>query len=130
MNRRRGSVMYESALVMLVYVAMMAGIMELGLVGFAVNAVSFAAHRAARYAAVRGSSTGSPATAAQITTSAKGYAAPLSAAGLTVAASWSPNNNPGSTVQVKVSYNFAPTFLPVDTKVLTIQTTACEIIAQ
>jgi Flp pilus assembly protein TadG len=122
--------MYESALVLLVYAVMVAGIMELGVVGFAVNAVSFGAHRAARYAAVRGSSVASPATAAQITTSAKGYAAPLSAAGLTVVVSWSPNNNPGSTVQVKVSFSFAPTFLPVDAGALTIQTTACELIAQ
>ena len=115
---------------MLVYAVLMAGIMELGVVGFAVNSVSFAAHRAARYASVRGSASGSPATAAQITTSAQGYAAPLSSAALTVAVSWSPNNNPGSTVQVKVSYNFTPTFLPVDAKTLTIQTTAREMIAQ
>jgi hypothetical protein len=108
----------------------MAGIMELGVVGFAVNAVSFAAHRAARYASVRGSSIGSPATAAQIGASATGYAAPLSSAALTVVVTWAPNNKPGSTVQVKVSYNFAPTFLPVDAGVLTVQTTACEIIAQ
>jgi len=130
MNARRGSVMYESALVLLVYAVMMAGIMELGMIGFAVNAVSFAAHRAARYAAVRGSSSGNPATAGQITTSAEGYAAPLNAANLAVAVSWLPDNNPGSTVQVKVSYNFTPTFLPVDTGVLTLKTTACEMIAQ
>jgi Flp pilus assembly protein TadG len=122
--------MIESALVMLVYAVLMAGIMELGVVGFAVNAVSFAAHRAARYAAVRGTASASPATAAQIAASATGYAAPLGSAALTVAVTWTPNNNPGSMVQVKVSYHFAPTFLPIDSRVLTIQTTACEIIAQ
>jgi Flp pilus assembly protein TadG len=122
--------MVESALVMLVYAVLMAGIMELGVVGFAVNAVSFAAHRAARYASVRGSTSGSPATAAQIGASAAGYAAPLSSSALTVAVTWTPNNKPGSTVQVKVSYSFAPTFLPVDAGALTLQTTACEIIAQ
>jgi Flp pilus assembly protein TadG len=127
---RRGSVMIESALVLLVYGVLMAGIMELGVVGFAVNSVSFAAYRAARFASLRGSGSGHPATAADIQASATGYAAPLSSGALTVAVTWTPDNHPGSTVQVKVSYNFKPAMLPVSAGVLTLQTTAREIIAQ
>ena len=131
---RRGSTMVESALVLLVYAVLMAGIMELGVVEDTPSTPCPSpptARRAMRPFA--GSTTASPATAAQIVASAQGYAAPLAGAALTVAVSWSPsgNNSPGSTVQVKVSYNFEhTTFLPVDSGVLILRTTACEIISQ
>ena len=127
---RRGGTIIESALVLLVYAVLMAGVMELGVIGFAVNSVSFAAHRAARFASLRGNGSGHPATAADIQASATGYAAPLSGEALTVAVTWTPDNHPGSTVQVKVSYNFKPAMLPVSAGALTLQTTAREMIAQ
>src|SRR5690242_6766534 len=51
MSRRsqRGSTMVEGALVWMVFAVLLAGIMELGVIGFAANAVTFAAHRAARF---------------------------------------------------------------------------------
>jgi len=124
---RRGSTLVESAVVASVFLMLLAGIMEFGRLGFAYNCVSFAAQRAARFASVRGTSSGHAAAAADIETAAKGYAA-LNAAQMTVATTWQPNNQPGSTVQVKVTYTFTSVLVPVGT--LTLQTTARHIIAQ
>jgi hypothetical protein len=76
--------------------------MKVGLAGMISNSVSFAAQRAARYASVRGSASGNAATAAQIQAVALGYAEPLNTGNLTVSVTWTPNNTPGSTVQVAV----------------------------
>ena len=124
---RRGSTLVESAVVATVFMMLLAGIMEFGRLGFAYNSVSFAAQRAARFASVRGASSGHAAVAADVESAAKGYA-PLNGAQLTVATTWLPNNQPGSTVQVKVTYTFASVLVPVGT--LTLQTTARHIIAQ
>ena len=124
---RRGSTLVESAVVATVFLMLLAGIMEFGRLGFAYNCVSFAAQRAARFASVRGSSSGHAALAADIESAAKGYA-PLNAAQMTVATTWLPNNQPGSTVQVIVTYTFKSVLVPVGT--MTLQTTSRHIIAQ
>ncbi len=120
----------ESALALLPLGLMMAGVMELGLVGFASSSVSFAAQRAARYASVRGSGSGHPASEADIRNIALTHAAPLSAAAITVTVTWTPDNSPGSTVQVIVAYSFRPALLPVSANVLTLQSTARQTITQ
>ncbi len=129
-DRRRGSTLVESAFAMLTLALLMAGVMEFGLVGFASNSVSFAAQRAARYAAVRGSGSGHAATATDIRNIALSHAAPLSPASVTVTVTWTPNNNPGSTVQVAVGYSFRPALLPVSEKVLTVRAAARQTITQ
>ena len=127
---RRGAAMIESALALMVLAILMAGIMELGLVGLISNSVAFAAQRATRYASVRGSSSGHPATVADIQATALSYASPLDTAALTVTVTWTPNNNPGSTVLVKVSYAIKPLVMPLDSGVLTLQSTARQTITQ
>ena len=127
---RRGTAMVESALVLLVFAVLIAGIMELGLIGFASNSVGFAAQRAARYAAVRGSGSGHPASTSDIQSVAQGYAAPLNSNSLTVTVTWTPNNNPGSTVRVQVAYSLKPSVLPISSKALTLQGTASQIVTQ
>lgn len=127
---RRGSAMIEDALAMMVFAVLVAGLMELGFTGLAANTVSFAAQRAARYAAVRGSGSGHPATAANIQSIAQQYAIPLSSSGVMVNVTWSPNNKPGSTVQVQVSYALLPALLPIAKSGLTLKATACQTIVQ
>ena len=95
--------MVESALAMLVFAVLVAGVMELGLALFVSNSIAFAAQRAARYASVRGSGSGHPATVSDIQPNAQSYAAPLATGALSVAVSWTPDNTPGSTVQVRMS---------------------------
>jgi Flp pilus assembly protein TadG len=130
-SSRRGSTLVESSVVAAVFLLLLAGIIEFGRLGFAYNAVSFAAQRAARYAAVRGADSGHPASAADVETAAKSYTAALDNTRVTVITTWSPDNRSGSTVQVKVSYDFGTVLTPLaNTNVLTVQTTAREIINQ
>jgi Flp pilus assembly protein TadG len=105
---RRGSEVVESALAVLSFALLMVGIMEFGLVGMISNSVAFGAENAARYASVHGSSSIAPASLANVQTVAQSYAAPLGSGPLTVTVTWNPNNNPGSTVTVKVSCSMSP----------------------
>src|SRR5262249_8865413 len=101
---RRGSTLIESSIVAVVFLLLLVGIIEFGRLGLAYNEVSFAAQCAARYASVRGSSSGHPAAAKDVQTAALAYTAALDNSQVTVTTTWSPDNNPGSTVSVKVSY--------------------------
>jgi Flp pilus assembly protein TadG len=126
----RGSTLIESTMVLLSFAVLMGGMMEVGFAGMITNTVSFAAQRAARYASVRGSASGHAATAADIQTVARQYATPLGASGLAVNVTWTPNNAPGSTVQVGVSYSIKPAFLPLSAHALTLTGTARQIVVQ
>jgi Flp pilus assembly protein TadG len=127
---QRGGTLVEGALVFLVFAILMVGIMELGVVGFAANSVAYAAHRAARFGALRGSTSGHPAVVTDIQTSARSAAAPLNPSNLNVGVQWLPNNQPGSSVQVTVSYSFRPALLPISRTALTLQSVARARIAQ
>ena len=127
---RRGSTLVESAVVATAFLLLLTAIMEFGRLGLAYDEVSFAAQSAARYAAVRGSGSGHPAAAADIQAAAESYTAALDNTQVKVTVTWTPNNNPGSTVQVKVSYNFATALVPLSASGLTVQTTARDIITQ
>jgi Flp pilus assembly protein TadG len=128
--RRRGSTLVESSMVATVFLLLLAGIMECGRLGFAYNAVSFAAQRAARYAAVRGSGSGHAALATDIAAAAKSYTAALDNRKVTVTTTWTPDNHPGSTVQVKVSYAFVTVLVPLSASAVTVRTTSQQIIIQ
>lgn len=127
---QRGSTLIESTLVLLSFAVLLGGIMEVGFTGMVSNSVSFAAQRAARYASVRGSSSGHAALTSDIQTVAQQYASPLNPSSLTVAVTWTPNNSPGSTVQVQVSYAFKPAILPLDGNALTLTGTSNQLIVQ
>lgn len=122
--------MIEGALVFMVFAVLVAAIMELGVIGFAANAVTFAAHRAARQGSLRGSTSGHSAAAAEIQAMATAYATPLNASNLSVQVSWLPDNHPGSSVQVTVAYAIRPSILPISAKALTLRTTARARIVQ
>ncbi len=133
MRRRRscrGVALVEGALAFLVFALLVAGILDLGLVGFAGNAVTFAAHRAARYASLRGSTSGHAASAADIESSAIGYASPLNPANLSVTVRWLPDNTPGSSVEVTVAYSIRPAVLSRPDHPLSLQSTARQRIVQ
>jgi Flp pilus assembly protein TadG len=127
---RRGGTMIESALVFMVFAVMMAGIMELGVIGFAGNAVAFAAHRAARFGSVRGSASGHPANISEIQASATSFAAPLNPASVQVTVTWLPDNQPGSSVQVTVAFAIRPAVLPLSATPMTLRSTARARIVQ
>jgi len=108
----------------------MAGIMELGLTGLISNSVSFAAQRAARYASVRGATSGHPASTSDIQSVANEYAAPIASSLLTVTVTWTPNNSPRRTVAVKVSCSVKPALLPLTPAPLTLQSTSAQLVVQ
>jgi Flp pilus assembly protein TadG len=127
---KRGSTLIESSIVAVVFLLLLTSITEFGRLGFAYNEVSFAAQSAARYASVRGSTSGHPAADSDVQTAAKVYTGALDNRNVTVTTTWAPDNHPGSTVQVKVSYNFATALVPLAATTLPVQTTARAIITQ
>jgi Flp pilus assembly protein TadG len=106
-----GTAAIEFAVVLPVFLAMLYGLLELGHYGYTTIALSDAARDGARWAMVRGASSAAPATASDITNFVRGRIAMLDPAQVTVTPSFTPNNKPGSVVNVQVSYAFAP-FLP------------------
>jgi Flp pilus assembly protein TadG len=130
MNRRRGSSMLEGALMMTTFVIVMVGVIDFARLGYTYNSITYAAHQAARYASTSGSSSGHIATVANIQANAQGNMVGLDAAKLTVTPTWTPNNSPGSTVQVVVSYAFQPLVIPIAAHGLTLRSTAVDIITQ
>jgi Flp pilus assembly protein TadG len=130
MRGRRGSTMLEGALVMTTFVILLVGSMDFGRLGFAYSSVTYAAHQAARFAATNGSASGHAASVATIQANADSNLLGLDASKLTVSVTWTPNNNPGSQVQVVVSYGFQPLVVPISSTSLTLKSTAVDIITQ
>jgi Flp pilus assembly protein TadG len=130
MRGRRGSTMLEGALVMTTFVILLVGSMDFGRLGFAYSSVTYAAHQAARFAATAGSASGHAASVANIQANADSNLLGLDATKLTVSVTWTPNNNPGSQVQVVVSYAFKPLVVPISSTSLTLKSTAVDVITQ
>ena len=128
--RRRGSTMVEGALVLTSFVFLLLGVMDFGRLGFAYNSVTYAAHHAARLAATNGSASGHAATLATIQTNVQNNVVALDTTCLTVGVTWTPNNNPGSQVQVVVSYAFKPLLIPISSTSVTLKSTSTEYITQ
>ncbi len=100
--------MVEFAMVLLVTLTLIFGIIQASLALYAYSFVSYAARCGARYAMVRGSHSSIPATKSSVQTYVNGLAVALDTSSLTVNTTWNPNNNPGSTVTVAVTYVFKP----------------------
>jgi Flp pilus assembly protein TadG len=126
----RGNTLLESALVFSVFLILLAGIMEFAVVGFAFNSVTFAAHRAARFATLRGSASGHPASLADVQAEAQACIHALDPAAVTVTVTWSPDNHPGSSVDVIVTYGLTSGLVPVSAGVLTLKSHSSQIILQ
>jgi Flp pilus assembly protein TadG len=72
----------------------------------AYNFVCYGARDATRYAAVRGATSPTPASSSDVRAFVVSEAAGIDPSHLTVATTWSPDNQPNSTVAVRVQYNF------------------------
>jgi|SRR5579875_3992803 Flp pilus assembly protein TadG len=100
--------MAEFAIILLVTMTLIFGIIQASLALYAFSFVSYGARCGARYAMVRGSKSASPATSASVQAYVQSLAFPLDPAALTVTTTWNPNNDPGSTVTVQVTYVLTP----------------------
>lgn len=105
---QRGGAFVELALILLPFLLLILGAITFSHAVFAYNNVSWIARQASRWASVRGSSSGNVATTTSIEAFARTQAAGLLSNSLNVEASFSPNNNPGGTVTVRVSYSVTP----------------------
>ena len=128
--KRRGSTLVEPAMVTSLFLVLLMGIADFGRMGFAFNSIAFAAHRAARWASTRGSASGHAATVANIQANALANVTALDTTQLTVGVTWNPNDNPGSTVQVQMTYNFSTLLIPISSKALKLKSTSTQIITQ
>lgn len=105
-HARRGSSMVELSLVFLILLTMVFGVFEMGRTIWNYNTIAYAARQATRYASVR-SGLGDPnysATPNPIDAVVYANAPGLDSSLLTVTKTWTPNNSPGSRVQITVSY--------------------------
>ena len=130
LGAQRGSSMVETSIIASALLLLLVSIADIGRLGLAYNLVSFATQRGARYAAVRGSSSGHPAAASDVQTEVQSYINALDFTKLTVTTTWTPDNHPGSTVKVKSTYGFRPLLIPMSSSVVTFETTCQQAIVQ
>jgi len=101
----QGATMVEFAIVAgLILIPLLLGIVEFGLAAWQKNSVAADAREGARYAVVRGSTSGRTATVDSVAKYVKTRTS-LDTAGLRVYASWSPNKRPGSVVTISVAHS-------------------------
>ena len=115
---------------------MLLGIADFSRALYAYHFVSSAAREATRYAIVRGCNPPSipncptPATSASIQTFVKNVPLGIDASKVTATTTWTPNNKPGSVVQVQVQYPFNFFFPFVSSSTLNIKSTSQMVISQ
>lgn len=110
----------ESAFVLVLFAFTVFGVVEVTRLAYAFNYVSYSARDAARWASVRGANSPTPADASAITEYVRRNAVAVNPAAIKVKAVWSPDNRPGSTVQVEVNYDWTSAlnaFIPADVNV-------------
>ena len=103
----RGQTMVEFAMVASVFLLLLMGIVQMGRAVYSYNFVSYAARDATRYAIVHGSKSLTPAATSDVQNFVVKEAHGFDTSQFTVTTTWSPNNNPGSFVNVVVKYNFS-----------------------
>ena len=107
--------MVEVALVATLFFALVFGVITVAYLVYAYNSVGFMAQQGARWASVRGNASGSPASASAVKSYVLTQGTGLDTTALTVTTTFTPDQNPGSTVKVVVTYAATPlvsTFLP------------------
>ncbi len=103
----RGSGLVEGALCFSSFLFITFGVMEFAMAIYAYNFCNYAAEDAARWVSTRGANYPTPASAASVQTYVTNEAIGLTSAP-TVTTTWTPNNSPGSVVQVTVTYTVIP----------------------
>jgi Flp pilus assembly protein TadG len=131
-TRERGSAVIEFAAVFTVLFMFLFAIMDLSRALYCYHFIANAAREGTRYAMVRGSTctswtTACPASSTDIQNYLKSVPAGINPASLTVTTTWTPNNTPGSVVQVQVQYSFQPIF-PLLPKAALVMTSSSQMV--
>lgn len=108
-----GHVAVEYALSLPFLLALIYGIVEVSHYAYLRMTMSNAAHDAVRYAAVHSSQASSPATTSDVKSFTNNELSSLGlnpdgTGGTAVTVTYTPDNSPGSTVNVKITYPFVP----------------------
>ncbi len=128
---QKGQTSLEFAGIALVFLFILLATTYLGEVIFAYNWVSTASHDAVRWASVRGDSAPAAASTADVQNFVKSELNIDNSKGeLVVTPTWTPDNKPGSTVQVQVQYTFKYSLPIMGTVTLPLVSTAQLVISQ
>jgi Flp pilus assembly protein TadG len=108
-----GNVTVEYALSIPFLLGIIYGIVEVSHFAYLRTTMENVSHDAVRYATVHSSQSGTPATSSDITTFASNELSslglnPNGTGGTAVTVTYTPDNSPGSTVKVQISYPFVP----------------------
>ena len=101
-----GAAFIEFGLLASIFITLSFAIIDFGRMMWLNNTVEHIAAEGARYAAVRGSNKSSPVDEDQVTTYVQDRATGIPAADMNINVTWTPNNNPGGSVTVLVTYNY------------------------
>ena len=127
-RNQRGSAMVEMAISLMGFLLLVFGVMDFGWAIYQYDACNSAAQDAVRYASVHGSQSTSPATSDTMKTYVQNDTVGLDPSRLTVTSTWDPDNNPGSTVKVVVSYAMQPLSAVAIQQGFTVSGTATSVI--
>lgn len=108
LREERGAAAVEFALVSTAYLMMLLGVIEVARYVADRQDLMSAVHTTGRYAIVHGSASSSPATTNSLKTMVGNSLFLINSSSVTASASFSPNNNPGSTVTITASYTWTP----------------------
>ncbi len=103
-SRRRGSSIVEASLVLLLFLLVVAGLLELGRGVWAYTTIAHASRQGARWAMVHGQE--NPATSYQVTEAVRNAAIGLERNRVQVTTIWPTDIERGKTVRVQVRYPF------------------------
>ena len=106
LKNNSGAAFVEFALLATIFFTLSFAIIDFGRMMWLNNTVEHVATEGARYAAVRGSNKSSPVDAAQVTSYIQDRATGIPAADMDISVTWAPNNNPGGSVTVLVTYDY------------------------
>ncbi len=123
----RGNELIELSLVGILLFTLVFGIMELGRAIWIYDTVAHLAREGARYAIVRGAESGQVASAADVDAHLQTLAAGMT--GLAVTTTWTPDNESGSVVQVRVDRPFDPIVPLVGLPPITLSSTSRMVIS-
>jgi Flp pilus assembly protein TadG len=122
--------MIEMALILPAYFMLVFGMVQMCFVLFGYCNATYASRQATRYAAVHGAGSVYPCTSTDLQNIAKQYLWGAPSGHVTITSVWSPDNNPGSTITVKISMVY-PTVIPfAKLNQITVGTAAQAIVLQ
>lgn len=106
LKNESGAAFVEFGLLATIFFTLTFAIIDFGRMMWLNNTVEHVAAEGARYAAVRGSNKASPVSETDVTTYVQDRTDGIPDADIDIDVTWSPNNNPGGTVTVLVTYNY------------------------